>query len=254
MGTGVRFGRVRQGAACRSIRAIRRASFAADPRAARRAVEAEFFWGERAIVCAVKFRTLLLPHHDDHCIERISSALDRMDAANRLWTVLSIEPAEQTKIWELFADHTLDADHFAPSSLDPLKPVIHHGKNTLPMHNFFQKRFCRADDESGDLWGYNHQSLSWATGPGYFVAHPADTEGKDQPSSYLVDYTRLPKKKPSDWPEIIPNEAKLGRFVYAGMKDYMRKVSDHVSIGRAYRGSKAMDAWFILCREDPAEG
>jgi hypothetical protein len=111
-----------------------------------------------------------------------------------------------------------------------------------------------ADDESGELWGYNHQSWDWITGPGYFIAHAANGDGKEVPSSYLIDYTRIPKKKPGSWPEILPNEAKLGRFVYAGMKDYMRKISDHVSIGRAYRGSHAMDAWFILCREDPAEG
>lgn len=199
----------------------------------------------------MKFRTLLLPHHDAHCIERITTALDRMDPKSRLWTVMSIEPKEQAKVWELFADSTIDADHFVPSGIEPLKPVIHHGKNTLPMHNYFEKRFCRADDDSGELWGYNHQSWAFATGPGYFVAHAADGEGKDLPSNYLIDYTRIPKKKPNGWPDIIPNEAKLGRFVYAGTKDYMRKISDHVSIGRAYRGNHAMDAWFILCREDP---
>ena len=51
-------------------------------------------------------------------------------------------------------------------------------------------------------------------------------------------------------PDIVPNEARLGRFVYAGMKDYMRRVSEHVSIGRAYKGGKPMNAWFVLCRED----
>ena len=34
------------------------------------------------------------------------------------------------------------------------------------------------------------------------------------------------------------------------MIDYLRKVSDHVSIGRAVKGGKAMDNWFLLCRED----
>jgi hypothetical protein len=198
----------------------------------------------------VKFRTLLLPHRDEHCVERITSSLDRMDAKNRLWTVLSIEPKEQAELWELFAKSPADADHFVPSSTEPLKPVIHHGKNSLAMANFFQKRFCKADDDSGELWGYNHQSLAWATGPGYFVAHPTGDEAKDPPSSYLIDYTRVPPKKPNEWPEILPNEAKLGRFIYSGTKDYMRKVSEHVAIGRAYKGAKGMNAWFILCRED----
>ncbi len=200
----------------------------------------------------MKFRTLLLPHHDDHCVERITSTLDRMDPKSRLWTVQSIEPEEQAVLWDLFKEAPADADHFVPSGTDPLKPVIHHGKNTLPVKSFFQKRFCRADDDSSDLWGYNHQSLAWLTGPGYFVAHAAE-DAEQAPSSYLIDYTRVPAKKPADWPEIKANEGGVGSMVYGGMKDYMRKVSEHVSIGRAYRGGKATDNYFILCREEPGD-
>ncbi|MCC6215789.1 MAG: hypothetical protein IT376_13065 [Polyangiaceae bacterium] len=200
----------------------------------------------------MRFTTLLMGHHDDHMKARLSAALDRMDAKSRLATCLSIEPKEQRVLWDLFEDSTLDASHFVPPGLEPLREVIHHGKNTLPAHNFFQKRFCRAPDDSADLYGYNHQSLSAFTGPGYFVAHPVDREReKSAPTDYVIDYTRLPPKKAEPWPEILPNEARLGRFVYAGMKDYMRKVSDHVSVGRAYKQGP-MNAWFLLCREDPA--
>lgn len=199
----------------------------------------------------MKFRTLLLGHHDEHTVERISQALDRMDPASRLATVLSIKPKEQALLWELCKDHTIGADHFVPSGTEPMKQVIHHGKNTLPSYNFFQKRFCLADDDSGELYGYNFQSLSWATGPGYYVGH--DTEGEtDPPGAYVIDYTRLPPKKIESWPPIVANEAKLGRFVYAHMKDYMRGVSEHVSIGRAHKRGKAMNTWFILCRDDPS--
>jgi hypothetical protein len=175
-----------------------------------------------------------------------------MDHNSRLWTMLTIEPKEQRALWDIFEGNTAPADHFVQPGTGPLVEVIHHGKNTLPMHNFFQKRFCLADDDSTELWGYNHQSLAWATGPGYFVAHPAAEDEKDGPSDYYIDYTRIPPKKPETWPGIITNEKKLGRFVYSGMKDYMRKVSEHVSIGRAYKGGKPMNAWFVLCREDPA--
>lgn len=199
----------------------------------------------------MKFRTLLLGHHDEHAVERITQALDRMDPASRLATVLSITPKEQAVLWELCKDHTVGADHFVPSGVEPLKQVVHHGKNTLATHNFFQKRFCRADDDSGNLYGYNYQALTWATGPGYYVAHNTSDE-TDPPSAYVIDYTRLPAAKPEAWPPIIRNEAKLGRFVYAHMKDYMRGVSEHVSIGRPHKRGKAMNAWFILCREDPS--
>ncbi len=53
------------------------------------------------------------------------------------------------------------------------------------------------------------------------------------------------------WPEIVPNSARLGRFVYYGMVDVMRGISTHVSIGRARKKSGWMDAWFVLVREDP---
>ena len=202
----------------------------------------------------MRFRTLLLPLNDEHCLTRISSTLDRMDPQSRLWTVLSIDPEEQARVWELFADSPISAEHFVPDGMDALNPVIHHGKNTLPVSKFFQKRFCRADDDSGDIWGYNHQSLAWLTGPGYFVAHAPDAEAKDVPSSYLIDYTRKPARKPADWPELASNDAGVGRLVYGGMKDYMRKISEHVSIGRAYRHDRPMDSWFILCREDEASG
>jgi hypothetical protein len=197
----------------------------------------------------MRFQTLLLGHQDERCLQRIGEALDRMDAESRLGTVMSIAPKEQAALWKLVAEQEVSADHFVPSGTEPLREVIHHGKNTLPTHNFFQKRFCLADDDSGELWGYNHQSLSWATGPGYFVAHPA--EASEAPSSFLIDYTRIPPKKPESWPRISKNERGLSIFVYSRMKDYMRRVSEHVSIGRAHRNGKPMNAWFVLCREDP---
>jgi hypothetical protein len=104
------------------------------------------------------------------------------------------------------------------------------------------------------------------TGPGYFVAHPADTAGE-----VTIDYTRQPgplpssnahsnahsndgadgpSGTPSGWPAFVPNSARLGRFVYQGTTDIVRGLSNHVSIGRARRGTEWMDAWFVLCRED----
>jgi hypothetical protein len=190
--------------------------------------------------------------HSERCVERIAETLDRMDAQNRLWTMLSIEPKEQAALWKLVADRPpLGAEHFVPSGSEPLKQVIHHGKNSLPVNRYFQKRFALASDDSGELWGYNHQPMAWATGPGYFVAHPSQKE--DAPAKYVIDYTRIPPNKPQGWPDVVPNEARLGRLVYSGMKDYMRAVSEHVSIGRAYKRGKPMNAWFVLCRDDTPE-
>jgi hypothetical protein len=162
--------------------------------------------------------------------------------------VLSIEPKEQRELWKLCEGQTIDADHFVPPATGTLVEVIHHGRNSLPAHNFFQKRFTRAEEASSDLYGYNEQSWAWLTGPGYFVAHDTANE-KEPPGEYVIDYTRIPAKKVASWPKILPNDARLGRFVYAGTKDYMRRVSAHVSIGRAHRDGRPMNAWFVLCRD-----
>lgn len=140
-------------------------------------------------------------------------------------------------------------DDLCPST-EPLVEVIQHGRNTLPAFNNFQKRFCRPDGEGeGDvLWGYNHNDPMPGvfTGPGYFVTRV------DEKGECWVDYSKLPPRKPAAWPEIIPNSARLGRFVWVGMADAVHKVSDTVFVGRAFREGKAFDAWFMLCREPPA--
>ena len=47
-----------------------------------------------------------------------------------------------------------------------------------------------------------------------------------------------------------PNSEGLQRFIYMGTRDFMRRVSEHVSIGAAYKGEKPLDHYFTLCRED----
>jgi hypothetical protein len=68
----------------------------------------------------------------------------------------------------------------------------------------------------------------------------------------VVDYRVLPPDKPAAWPKIIPNSARLSRFIYNGTVDYLRRVSKNVVIGRAYRRDKPMDAWFALVRREVA--
>ena len=82
------------------------------------------------------------------------------------------------------------------------------------------------------------------------MSHGTSDE-KDPPSSYVIDYTRIPPKKVEAWPEIRGNEGGSGALVYGRMKDYMRKVSNHVSIGKAYKDGKEVGAYFMLCRQDP---
>ena len=198
-------------------------------------------------------RTLLLGHHDDHARERLGDALDAMDHENRLFTVHSATKGDMTTLWEMVKDQSVGLDHFVPSGTEPLKEVIHHGKNSLPAFTHFQKRFCLPEEGSDEAWGYNENpdSLLWLIGPGYFVAHPT-AEEKDAPSDFAVDYLRIPPKKPESWPAIKDNEGGFRKVVYGRMKDYMRRVSSHVSVGHAYRSGESLGQYFLLCREDPS--
>jgi len=142
----------------------------------------------------------------------------------------------------------LSIEDIVPADVPAMTGVRHLGKNTLAVLTHFAKVFARPEDASaGELWGYNASGafVGWVVGPGYFILRTHPVEGE-----LLVDYLRVPPSAPAGWPAILPNSARLSRFVYYGMQDVLRGVSAHVTIGRATRAGKDMNAWFALCRED----
>jgi hypothetical protein len=190
-------------------------------------------------------RNLIEPHLD---LARLSRDLGDIGHAARVWSVRQWTREDMATLWD--AAHRFRPvvlDDFVSPSIPPLVQVIHEGKNSLPAHTHFQKRFCRPSDPASTdvLFGYNHQSLAPLTGPGYYVAHRSIEVGEVD-----IDYTLIPREKPGEWPDIIPNEERLGRFVYSGMIDVMRGLSPNVSIGRAKRNGRFMDNWFVLVRQD----
>ena len=176
----------------------------------------------------------------------IAGTLDGLGDDDRLDAVAHLRRRELAALYEAAATNPpLTLADFVPASVPARTEVIHEGKNSLPLFTRFQKRFCRAPDP-GALWGYNEQSQRAVTGPGYFVVHQ-DSGG------LVIDYCRLPSdpaQLPPGWPRIIPNSARLSRFIYNGTVDVMRRVSDRVTVGRAHRGGKPMDAWFALVRRN----
>jgi hypothetical protein len=173
----------------------------------------------------------------------IARALDGVGIEARVKAVTELGRRDLAALFEAAADNPpVTLEDYVPPDIGPLTEVIHEGKNSLGLFTRFQKRFCRPAPGSAELWGYNHQAMAFFTGPGYFVTHkPADGE-------LVIDYTRVPGGKVAGWPPIVPNSARLGRFVYYGTEDVMRRVSQGVTIGRARRGKAFMDAWFILAR------
>ena len=132
--------------------------------------------------------------------------------------------------------------------------MIHYGWNTLPLPRFlriFQKRFCRPEDGSERLFGYNHGITTKTIGPGYFVAqssleHPEWQER----GAVVIDYFQIPDGPVSEnWPKVIPNSKGIQVLVYHQTRDFMRKVSKNVSVGIAFKGEKALGQFFMLCKK-----
>ncbi|MEC9439468.1 MAG: hypothetical protein VYE40_00005 [Myxococcota bacterium] len=181
-------------------------------------------------------------------MDALEEAMDAASHDERMAVLRTLTPKLQRRLFDAAEGRKVTLEQIVPSGKDRLEEVIHEGQNTLPAFRHFQKRFCRpsdanAPDDRDVLWGYNHQTMSGFTGPGYFVAYDDEEAGE-----VCIDYRELPPEHPDAWPEIISNKAKLGFLVYAGMVDRLRRVSRDVTIGRAYK-NKPMNAWFALVRK-----
>jgi hypothetical protein len=180
----------------------------------------------------------------------LSKFLDELDENARTRVVRSLGRRDQQALYskvEGFAP--LGLVDLVPAARSDLEEVRHFGRNSLPAFKIFEKRFCRLPGNRPDapeaLAGYNFQTMSPVTGPGYFVARD-DTKTRE----VLVDYHLLPDQKPSDWPPIRSNERGLSRFVYGFMIDRLRRVSKHVTIGSAARNGRDLGSYFVLNRAD----
>jgi hypothetical protein len=189
-------------------------------------------------------------------IAEIGAWLDGVAAAARLDAVFALDRGGQRELFKRARTGSqLTLEHFVPAEVPALGPVHHRGKNTLPLpskHRFFEKRFCRPQDGSQRLFGYNHAPSKGLVGPGYFVAHfTRDEPAWTDRGPVVVDYFQVPDGPvPAQWPKVVPNSHGLQRFVYKGTRDFMRRVSAHVSIGAAYKGEKPLDHYFVLVRQD----
>lgn len=177
----------------------------------------------------------------------VAAYLDSLVDAARVNEVRHLEGRDQARLFDAaHGARSIDASFFVPAGGAPLTPVTHAGKNSLALFTAFEKVFYRvAGDGAREVAGYNRAGgfVETVVGPGYFTVTTGPEAGE-----MLIDYTTLPTTKPEGTPAILSNAARLSRVVYNGTQDIMRGVSSHVSIGRAMRGGKAMDNWFVLCR------
>ncbi len=197
--------------------------------------------------------TVALLREPGLALDDFASRFEDAGPAEQIAITEAIDRRGQERLWALAAGRRIGIDELVPQDFEPLRPVVFHGKNSLPAVSRFQKRFCRpaTGTPRRELWGFNFQPLRWLvplTGPGYFVAYDVEYPL----GGVAIDYRRVPTSHPADWPPIVPNSFRLSRFIYDGTVDYLRRVSAHLLIGRATRGGEQeMPNWFVLCREDP---
>jgi len=185
-------------------------------------------------------------------IQEIAAHLDGLDAGARLVEVRAVGRGDQEILYERADDApTITREHFVGKEIPPLQEVIHHGKNSQPAFRNFEKRFCRPEDGSERLFGFNEGPTRGLIGPGYFVARDTEGGGNDPRGAVVVDYYTVPDGRVvSSWPEVRPNSSGLQRFVFDRTRDYMRRASSHVSIGKAIKEEQRTMGYFVLCRQD----
>ena len=186
----------------------------------------------------------------DERARRVAAILDSCPLAERIAALRSLGGVRcQRSLWEAAAANPpVTTDDLVPKTNKPMRPVVFHGRNSLPAFSDFRKICCRPPEGTAGnvLWGYNDTSIRSVIGPGYYVVH--DTPGTSLGAS-AFDYTQLPSSHPAGWPDIRGNEVGLSRFIYNKTVDYMRRVATDVFIGSATRGDKELGSYFLLVRE-----
>jgi hypothetical protein len=186
-------------------------------------------------------------------IVAIASYLDRLDGVTRWREVSALGRSRQRTLFDKAAHAPpIDFAHFVGDAR-AREEVIHDGVNTLPVLpplRRFQKRFCRPDRAGARLFGYNEGPTRRWIGPGYFVAFPTvDKPAWSARGAVVVDYFQVPDADvAAGWPRVVDNHWRLQRFVYQETRDFMRRVSAHVSIGAAFKRERPLDHYFVLCR------
>jgi len=182
----------------------------------------------------------------------LAAYLDGLSHPQRLQQLHKLCRRGQARLWQRVASAPpLDLSHFVPGELPDQQEVIHHGRNTLPLFRTFEKRFCRPAKETGRLFGYNEGATRALLGPGYFVTRlTAGNAAWEARGAVVVDYFQVPDASVAPgWPPVVENSQGGQRLVYHHTRDFMRRVSHHVSIGRAYKGELRLPSYFVLCRE-----
>ena len=179
----------------------------------------------------------------------LATWLDGLSKEERTAEVLGLGKSAQRTLWALCSGRDVGIEDMVPSTIPPLQSVRHIGKNSLPVFSRFEKRFCRISADANLLVGYNEGPTRPYVGPGYFTTRISEETAR---GTTVIDYTMIRSEQADGWPKIKPNTNGLCKLVYGEMLDYLRKVSTHVTIGKAWKYGKETENYFMLLREDGA--
>jgi len=180
---------------------------------------------------------------DGESIDKIAQYLDKLSHSDRLAEMYKIKGKWQEKLFGM-GKKEAKMDIFFPSLYKVEEEIMYHGMNSLPIFNFFKKPIFKTGDPNL-LIGYNKQPMMWLTGPGYFaVMKKPETENE-----ITFDYTVSVTSVISGWPKPVDNKKGISKFVYGGLRDEIRTVSNNIYISKAVKQNKS-PTYFILCRED----
>ena len=178
--------------------------------------------------------------------QALGQGLDAMTHQQRVAATRSLPGKYFAKLFEAVDGlRPVGLEHFVPQGIADGEVVTHVGTNTLPTFRSFEKPMYR---NNGVICGRNVQFWSFLTGPGYFTVAAEHERGKQ--GEVVLDYVALPPGKPDGWPKVVTNARGFSHLVFKGLQDVMRGVSTHVTIGRATRGGKTMEEYFILVRQE----
>lgn len=182
-------------------------------------------------------------------IEKLAALLDGLGHDGRVHTMRTWDKKRMEAIYDACAGRSITLEHLVPPSVGAKVEVIHDLRNTLPLFSDAEKRFVRLEGDVAEVGGYNRQhGLARASEPGYFTVRAGEGEHENE---LVIDYGKVPTSKPASWPPIEANDrGLLNSIVWGGMVDYLRRVSQHVSIGRATKSGKAIGQYFALVRRD----
>jgi hypothetical protein len=195
---------------------------------------------------AMDMHTFLEPKID---LPRVAELLDGLGHEGRVHSTSTWSAHHKSAIFEAAKGfRPIDLEFLVPGSVGRCEEVVHEGYNSMALFSRLEKRFANiASAGAPEIVGFNEQTWRAFTGPGYFSVSLGEAEHEGE---LVIDYRKIPREKPASWPALRPNTGILGSVVFGGMIDYLRGISQHVSIGAATKDGVSRKVWFALVRQD----